>query len=41
MIRRLHMDIDYYRRRSLWLDFKIAAKTVICIVTGKNSDINI
>lgn len=35
MIRRLHMDIDYYRRRSLWLDFKIAAKTVICIVTGK------
>ena len=35
MIRRLHMDIDYYRRRSLWHDFKIAAKTVICIVTGK------
>ena len=35
MIRRLHMDIDYYRRRYLWLDFKIAAKTVICIVTGK------
>lgn len=35
MLRRLHMDISYYRRRSLWLDFTIVAKTVAGIVTGK------
>lgn len=35
MLRRLDMDIAYLERRTLWLDFKIAAKTVISIVTGK------
>lgn len=35
MLRRLHMDIDYYRRRSLWLDFIILMKTFASIVTGK------
>ncbi len=35
MLRRLHMDIDYYRRRSLWLDFRIIVKTLAGIVTGK------
>lgn len=35
MLRRLDMDISYLERRTLWLDFKIAAKTVISIVTGK------
>ena len=35
MLRRLHMDIDYYRRRSLWLDFSIIIKTLASIVTGK------
>ena len=35
MIRRLQMDIDYYKRRSLWLDFKIFSKTAISIVSGK------
>ena len=35
MLRRLHMDIDYYRHRSLWLDFKIIVKTFASIVTGK------
>ena len=35
MIRRLHMDIDYYKNRSLWLDFKIFAKTFLGIVSGK------
>ncbi len=35
MLRRLHMDIAYYRRRSLWLDFSIVAKTVAGIVTGR------
>ncbi len=35
MLRRLHMDIAYYRRRTLWLDFSIVAKTVAGIVTGR------
>lgn len=35
MLRRLHMDIDYYTRRSLWLDMAITARTAISIVTGK------
>ncbi len=35
MLRRLHMDIDYYRRRSLWLDFSILMRTFASIVTGK------
>ncbi len=35
MLRRLHMDINYYRRRSLWLDFSILMKTFASIVTGK------
>ena len=35
MLTRLHMDIDYYRRRSLWLDFSILMKTFASIVTGK------
>ena len=35
MLRRLHMDIDYYKKRSLWIDFKIFAKTFLGIVSGK------
>lgn len=35
MLRRLQMDADYYRRRSLWLDIKITLKTFISIITGK------
>lgn len=35
MLRRLEMDISYLHRRTLWLDFKIAIKTVACILTGK------
>lgn len=35
MLRRLQMDTDYYRRRSLWLDMKIALKTAAGIITGK------
>jgi len=36
MLRRLEMDISYLERRSLWLDFKIAMKTLVCMVSGKN-----
>lgn len=35
MLRRLHMDVDYYKRRSLILDFSIVLKTFVSIVTGK------
>lgn len=35
MLRRLHMDVSYYRRRSLRLDFSIVLKTFVGIVTGK------
>lgn len=35
MLRRLHMDVDYYKRRSLRLDFSIVLKTFVSIVTGK------
>lgn len=35
MIRRLHMDLSYLERRSLWLDLVIVVKTVLNIVTGK------
>lgn len=35
MLRRLHMDIDYLERRSLWLDLKIIVKTALNVGTGK------
>lgn len=35
MIRRLHMDIDYLERRSLWLDLKIIVKTALNVGSGK------
>lgn len=35
MLRRMHMDIDYLQRRSLWLDLKITVKTALSIVLGK------
>ena len=35
MLRRLHMDIDYYRRRSLALDFRIIMKTFASIEKKK------
>lgn len=35
MLRRLHMDIDYLEKRSLWLDFKIIVKTVVYLVGGR------
>ena len=34
MLKRLQMDIDYFERRSLWLDFKIIIKTFVNIVSG-------
>jgi len=35
MLRRLHMDIAYYGKRSLLLDLSITLKTVFAIITGK------
>ena len=35
MLTRLRMDLSYLERRSLWLDFKIATKTALNIITGK------
>ena len=35
MLRRLDMDLSYLQRHTLWLDFKIAMKTAINIITGK------
>lgn len=35
MLRRLHMDIEYLGKRSLWLDMKIIAKTATSIISGK------
>ena len=35
MLVRLEMDLDYLRRRSLWLDMCIICKTTISILTGK------
>lgn len=35
MLRRLHMDIDYLERRSLWLDLKIIVKTALNVGSGK------
>lgn len=35
MVRRLQMDLDYLKRRTLWLDFTIVVKTVVKIISGK------
>lgn len=35
MLTRLHMDLSYLERRSLWLDFKIATKTALNLIIGK------
>ncbi len=35
MLIRLMMDLEYLRRRTLWLDFKIIFLTVFSILTGK------
>ncbi len=35
MLIRLEMDLDYLRRRSLWLDINIIYKTTVSILTGK------
>lgn len=35
MLIRLHMDLEYLERRSLWLDIKIIYKTAMSIITGK------
>lgn len=35
MLIRLRMDLDYLRRRSLWLDTKIIFTTTIYLLTGK------
>jgi bacterial sugar transferase len=34
MLKRLQMDISYFERRSLWLDFKIIIKTFANIISG-------
>ena len=36
MLRRLHMDINYLERRTLWLDFTIVVKTIMKMISGKN-----
>ena len=33
MLKRLQMDINYFERRSLWLDFKIIIKTFVNIIS--------
>ena len=35
MLIRLNMDIEYLKKRSLWLDMKIIIKTAISIISGK------
>lgn len=35
MLQRLRMDLDYFRRRSFWLDVKIVLTTLCFIVNGK------
>ncbi len=35
MLIRLEMDLDYLRRRSMWLDINIIYKTTVSIITGK------
>lgn len=35
MLKRMEMDIHYYEHRSLWVDFKIVAKTFASIICGK------
>lgn len=35
MLTRLHMDLDYLERRSLWLDITIIYKTAMSIIIGK------
>lgn len=35
MLIRLRMDLDYYRQRSLWVDFKLIITTFIFIINGK------
>ena len=35
MLIRLRMDLDYFQRRSLWLDLKIIFTTVSFILKGK------
>lgn len=35
MLKRLHMDLDYYYNRSLWLDTKIIFLTIFSILSGK------
>ena len=34
MLKRLQMDISYFERRSLWLDFKIIIKPFVNIISG-------
>ncbi|WP_455086033.1 sugar transferase [Prevotella pallens] len=34
MLKRLQIDISYFERRSLWLDFKIIIKTFVNIISG-------
>jgi lipopolysaccharide/colanic/teichoic acid biosynthesis glycosyltransferase len=31
------MDLDYIRRRDLWLDLKILVKTIPAVVSGKGA----
>ena len=35
MLIRLRMDLEYYRQRSLWVDFKLIITTFIFIINGK------
>ena len=35
MLKRLEMDLDYMKRRSIWLDIVIIFKTGVSILTGK------
>ena len=40
MLVRLDMDLDYYVKRSLWLDVKIIFTTVAFIINGKKFKMN-
>lgn len=37
VVRKVRYDLDYIARQSIWLDFKILAKTVIVVLTGKGA----
>lgn len=37
LAKRIECDMEYIRRWSLWLDFRIIAKTVLVVIRGSNA----